>query len=204
MTLRRDRERFEALADDRRGGTKQEIRMRKFSRQTPDGRTIAAEPDLRRHVAQPPPRAPAADAAERADGSALVAFVAGSIAALPEQPRDDRARLCLQLFLLGAADAFWRRHDLPVAGATHVLSRLLERHGLPGSETAGLIEALPQLRQDAGARRILRQGDRAMAEYLANHDPNLFLQMQELVQDWRRRGLWRHDHPSAGGIAPQG
>jgi len=161
--------------------------MARFSQQTPDGRTIAGDPDPRRHIAQPPPRSPAASAAWRADGSTLVAFVAGSIAALPEPPADSDARLYLQVFLIGAADIFWRRHGLPPAGAVPVLSELFERHGLPGNETAGLIEVLPQLRRDPSAQQILQQGEEAMTEFLDSHDPNLLLQILDLVADWRRQ-----------------
>ncbi|MCG6943416.1 MAG: hypothetical protein LJE69_19465 [Thiohalocapsa sp.] len=178
--------------------------MRNFSQQTPDGRTIAADPDLRRHIAQPPPRAPEAAVAERANGSALVAFVAGSIAALPELPAASGSRLCLQLFLIGAADAFWRLQGLPVTSATQVLSRLFERYGLPGNETAGLIEALPQLRCDPSARQILQQGEQAMNDFLGSHDPNLLLLILDLVADWRRQRLCRDAQPSESALAQAG
>lgn len=171
--------------------------MPSFSQQTPDGRTIGGDPDPRRHIAQPPPRSPVAAAASHAKGSTLVAFVAGTIAALPEPPADSDARLYLQVFLIGAADSFWRRHGLPTAGAVPVLSELFQRHGLPGNETAGLIEVLPQLRCDPSAQHILQQGEEAMTEFLGSHDPNVLLQILELVADWRRRQAGRHDRPNA-------
>lgn len=176
--------------------------MYRFSQPTPDGRTIPADPDLGRHIAQPPPRHPAARAAERAAGSALTAFVAGSIAALPETPRGAGLRLCLKVFLIGAAEAFWRRHRLPAAGMIQVLSRLLERYELPGNDTPALVESLAQLRQDAAAREILEDGARAMAAFLGSHDPNLALQMQERVADWRRNGLCR-DGRLPGRVSPR-
>lgn len=128
-----------------------------------------------------------AAAAWRGDGSTLVAFYAGSIAALPEPPADSDARLYLQVFLIGAADSFWRRHGLPPTGAIPVLSELFERYGLPGNETAGLIEVLPQLRGDAITQRILQQGESVMMEFLGSHDPNLLLQVLDLVADGRRQ-----------------
>ncbi len=160
--------------------------MRNFSQQTPDGRTIAADPDLRWHIAQPPPQHPAAGAADSRGGSDLVAFVAASIAALPELPQDSGSRLCLQVFLIGAGEAFWHLHRLPAAGLTDVLSRLLARYGLPGRETAALIEALPQLRQDRTGRRILRDGAWEMETFLGSHDRNVTLRIQQHLSDWRR------------------
>ena len=71
--------------------------MQTHTQQTPDGRTIPADPDPRRHVAQPPPRSTVDVLPKRARGSALVAFVSGSIAALPQLPADSGPRLCLQL-----------------------------------------------------------------------------------------------------------
>jgi len=165
--------------------------MRNFSQQTPDDRTIAADPDLRRHIAQPPPQQPAARAADRRVGSDLVAFFAASLAALPELPKDSGSRLCLQLFLIGAGEAFWVRHRLPAAGLTPVLSRLLARHGLPDRDTAALTEALPQLRQDRTGGRILNDGARAMEAFLGSHDRNVTLQIQQYVADWRRESFCR-------------
>jgi hypothetical protein len=176
--------------------------MPNFSQQTPDGRTIGGDPDLRRHIAQPPPRSPLAAAAGRAAGSTLAAFVAGSIAAFPEPPADSDSRLYLQVFLIGAAGTFWRRHGLPPAGAVQVLSELFERHGLPGNETAGLIEVLPQLRRDPSAQQILQQGEEAMTEFLDSHDPNLLLQIPDLVADWRRQISAASTPPRTSARAP--
>jgi hypothetical protein len=169
--------------------------MTQFSRQTPDGRTIAAEPDLRRHIASPPERNPAEAVADRRDGSALTLFVAGSIAALPELPKDSGSRLCLQLFFIGAGSAFWHAHSLDTDGFIPVVRRLLERHGLPGSETAALIEALPELREDSSAKYILDQGAQAMLEHMRSHDRNLALRMQQRVSDWRRERICRQGPP---------
>jgi hypothetical protein len=163
--------------------------MGKFLQQTPDGRTIAAEPDLRRHVAQPPPRHPATVGIDTGAGSVLLAFVSSCVAALPELPRASGPRICLQLFLIGAGEAFWAKHRLPVSGITHVLTQLLERHGLSGTETTALIEALPQLRLDLDAVRLLDQGAQAMEAFLINRDNNIALQMQERTAEWRRERL---------------
>ena len=165
--------------------------MELFSQQTPDGRTIAAQPDPGRHVAQPPGTSPYDAMAGRSNGSTLVAFVSGSIAVLPQLPGETAGRVCLQLFLVGAADRFWARYRLHDGGFLRVVSGLLARHGLPGNETAALIEALPELRQDPGARRIMQQGADELDEWLDSRDNNVVLRLQELMAGWRRNRFCR-------------
>jgi len=180
--------------------------MRTFSRRSPNGETIAAQRRPRRTAAQHPPQGRvtgAASSAGRAGGSPLAAFVAGCIAALPELPADSGSRLCLQLYLIGAANAFWHLNDLPATGAIRVLSRLMERHGLPGNETAGLIEALPQLRRDPDARRVLREGEQAMATFLADDDPSLVLRLLEASTVWHRGPVYSDAEGSSAHPAEQ-
>ncbi|MCF7991480.1 MAG: hypothetical protein K9M02_13635 [Thiohalocapsa sp.] len=162
--------------------------MQRFTQTTPDGRTIPAHPAPGRHVEQPPPRHGAAEAAP----DALTAFVAGTIASLPELPDDSGSRLCLQLFLLGAGEELkTRRAIADDIGFASAYSLLLERHGLPGNETLALIEALPELQRDANASRILRQGARTMTEWLGSHDRNSALHAGELLAQWRRESVCR-------------
>lgn len=74
----------------------------------------------------------------------------------------------------------------------HELSRLAARHGLPGTETAALIETLPERQRDAAARLILQQGAHAMEEFLANHDRNVALQMHDRLSTGRRKSFGAH------------
>lgn len=170
--------------------------MQRFTQPTPDGRTIPADPSPRRHVEHPPDSGPetGSDRApeHEAAPAAFSTFVAGSIAALPQLPRDSGSRLCLQLFLLGAAESLNSRRQLTDgAGFSRACAALLERHGLPGSETLALIEALPELRRDPQARRIIRQGADAMTEWLGARDRGTALRIGELLAQWQRTAVCR-------------
>mgnify|MGYP001028437398 CR=1 FL=1 len=98
----------------------------------------------------------------------LRAFVTGSIAALLESPKTSACRLCLQLFLLGAANRLWARGGQGGNRSVPVLAALLDRYGLPGSEAIALSATYRELEQDPTARRILHAGAEAMEEFVGD------------------------------------
>lgn len=117
------------------------------------------------------PRRPVGDSAAGPAEERLAvdfgAFVSGSVAALPKLPMTSASRLCLQLFLLGAANRLWTRAGQGGRGFAPLIAALLDRHGLPGSETIALGEAYPELAQDLRARRMMDAGSASMDEFVA-------------------------------------
>jgi hypothetical protein len=150
-------------------------------RQSPDGRPVAARGDGNDRRVDSPPR-------ERTDDPQIIelqAFLEACLSVIPERLEQGPNRLGVLLFLLGAADRFWELYGLDDRGFQPYAESLLRRFGLSADEAATLVAALPQLPGQASARRAMVLGGDALETWVRSHDPNVALQLTELVAAWR-------------------
>lgn len=116
----------------------------------------------------------------------LEPFLQGCLSVLPGRLEKGRIRLGVFLFLLGVADRFWTLQGLDDRRFPSYAEGLLRRFGLSAPRAATLVSALPQLPGEASAQRALVQGGDALETWLRSRDPNVVLQLKELIAEWRR------------------
>lgn len=159
--------------------------MTKTWRDTPDGRPVAADEDLDRHLGYPPRRTAEGGAARQPAVPALEPFIQGCATLLPDSD-ETSVRTGLSLFVLGAADRFWQREDLDETRFPSYARQLLQRFGLRSEQAVTLVAALPQLRTDERAAAALGEGAETLDLWLESRDSNLMLRVKELIPRWRR------------------
>jgi hypothetical protein len=116
----------------------------------------------------------------------LEPFLEGCLSVLPDRLEQGQIRLGVLLFLLGAADRFWSLQKLDDRRFQPYAESLLLRSGLSAPLAATLVSALPQLAGEPSARGAMVQGGEALETWLRSRDPNVALQLTELIREWRR------------------
>jgi hypothetical protein len=151
-------------------------------RQSPEGKAVAVGGDVNERPV---------DSLQGADLEdprlmELEPFLQGCLSVLPNPLEQGQTRLRVLLFLLGAADRFWSLQRLDDRRFHPYAESLLRRSGLSAQLAATLVSALPQLPEEPSARRAMVQGGDALETWLRSRDPNVALQLKELIGESRR------------------
>jgi hypothetical protein len=155
--------------------------MQRIWRQSPEGKAVAVGGD----VNDRPVDSLQGDDLENPRIMELEPFLRGCLSVLPDRLEHGKIRVGVFLFLLGAADRFWSLQGLGDRRFQPYAESLLRRLGLSAQHAATLVAALPQLPAEPSARRALVQGGDALETWLRSRDPNVALQLTELIGEWR-------------------
>jgi hypothetical protein len=155
--------------------------MQRIWRQSPEGKAVAVGGD----VNDRPVDCLQGDDLGNPRIMELEPFLQGCLSVLPDRLEHGQIRVGVFLFLLGAADRFWSLQGLDDRHFQPYAESLLRRLGLSAQHAATLVSALPQLPAEPSARRALVQGGDALETWLRSRDPNVALQLTELIGEWR-------------------
>jgi hypothetical protein len=148
---------------------------------TPDGRTIRVPDDATSDAHNQP---------VDEQLNILQPFIDACLVIAPEQSLNGHSRTGLLLFLLGAADEFWRRHELDDTRFPAFAQSLLQRSGVSGPAAATLSDTLPQLMSVEIARETFQEGAETLNDWLNSHDSNSVLRLTEVINRWQ----WAASH----------